>query len=713
MKKIFKSIIDNKEFLKIFKNINWLILENILKGFIGIFVISQVARYLGPDEFGSMNYAISLVSIAAVVGSFGIDNILIRDFIYKKGKEKYYLGSALFIKILSTIIMSFLLVILVNFLNIEELKIKIFIFLISISYYFKIFDVIDFWFQSKTKSKYPVISRLISFSIVSLLKFYFIFIKLDTTSFVFTILIENLITFLLLIYFYKKKEKLKITEWKINFNISKEIFFDSWPIMLSAFSSIIYMKVDQILIGSMIGTKEVGIYYSAVKLSEAWYFIPTIIGSSIFPYILSARKKSKKLYKDRLQFLFDVSTIASLFISILIFIFSRQIINILYGHEYSYASTILSVHIWSGVFVFLGIIASKWVVAENKTINALLRTSIGAVINIVLNLIFLKEYGIIAAAFSTIFSYFFVNFFSLYFFKSTRECFYMQLKSFNLIRSLRLFYIIKNIYLEILIVKIKLVNLFSNKSGVNSSSDVIISLTTFPKRFNNIYIVIESILNQSYKPKKVRLYLSKEEFSEDINDKKIKRLIKRGLEIIYVNENLKSYKKLLYSLKEFNNYKIITIDDDAIYKKDFIKNLINESNKNPNLIIANRCVKITKTHDNDLEKYINWKPAKVKSISFNNFATGLGGILYPPGSLNLEVFNKYEFTKICKDADDIWFKAMSLLNNTKVLYTGRNDYYSIKRFQLSPLWFENVTNGKNDEKIKKTFEHYKLISKIE
>jgi O-antigen/teichoic acid export membrane protein len=188
------------------------------------------------------------------------------------------------------------------------------------------------------------------------------------------------------------------------------------------------------MIGKMLNDSEVGIYSAAVKISEAWYFIPTAIATSVFPAIIKSKQKSKQLYLKRMQKLYDFSTWSSIGFALLITFFSGIIINVLYGDEYARAASVLSVHIWAGVFVFMGSIASKWVINENYTKNALLRTLIASLINIFLNVMLISVLGILGAALSTLISYGFVNFFSLFFFKKTRECFYLELKSFNLLR---------------------------------------------------------------------------------------------------------------------------------------------------------------------------------------------------------------------------------------------------------------------------------------
>ncbi len=719
---ILNKIKQNDELFRIIKNVNWLLLENIIRSIFGLILFSLMARYLGPQQFGKINYATSFVLLFSIFNTLGLDSILIRNLITKPENKNVYMGTSFFLKLAGSILMILLSSTLIYILEPKDNLLKYFVFIISVGYIFKSFDNIDFFFQSKIKSKYSVISRSIAFIITALLKVFFIKFNQPAILFVILISIESLLSSAILVYFYLKNEGFNSFKWKIDFSKLKNLINDSWPIMIGGIASLIYMKIDQIMIGKMIGEVSLGIYYSAVKLSETWYFIPTIVGASVFPAIINAKRKSEKLYIDRLQILFDYSTLFALVISVLISVFSKNIIYIFYGQQYSLAAPILSVHIWSGTFVFLGIIASKWVIAENYTKNALERTVIGALINIFLNLILIKKYGIMGAAISTLISYSFVNFLSLALYKKTRICFLMQLRSFNIFRILRIKYILKiffnKINISFLIMYYEIRNFFLKEKMVNNketNNKLIVSLTSYEKRINYAHISIESVFNQNLKPDLVILWLSRKEFNEEKIPKKIKRLESRGLLIKYVNENIKSYKKLFYALKKYQKSIIITIDDDTIYSKNFIKNLYSTYESNKNCVIANRCSKILKKSNNIVDKYVKWPIITSPGKSYNFFPTGIGGILYPPDILNDEVFNKDLFSSLCEDADDVWFKAMSLLNKKMVFCTGKiNDFISLKKLQNNnALWKKNVINNENDKKINIVFKHYNLYKYLE
>ena len=214
-----------------------------------------------------------------------------------------------------------------------------------------------------------------------------------------------------LLFIFKRKQ-LHLHTWTFNWARAKSLIQQSWPLILTAVMISIYMKIDQVMLKSA-GSKIVGIYSAAARISESWYFIPVAIVTSVFPAIIHARKTDIERYHKRLQNLYDLLVVISLPVAILVSIFADQIIHLLYGNPYQGAGILLSIHIWSGIFVFLGSASSQFLLAEGFTLISFLRTAFGALVNVLLNLWLIPIYGALGASIATLIAYASATFFIL------------------------------------------------------------------------------------------------------------------------------------------------------------------------------------------------------------------------------------------------------------------------------------------------------------
>jgi O-antigen/teichoic acid export membrane protein len=180
----------------------------------------------------------------------------------------------------------------------------------------------------------------------------------------------------------------------------------------------------------MLGEYEVGIYSAAIRLSEVWFFIPVMITSSLFPSIIKAKKYSGTLYVERLQWLYTFMVWLAICIALPITFLSNWLVTILYGAAYSAAGKVLMIHIWSGVFVFLSSAFGKYLIIENITMVNFYRVFYGAIINILLNLIFIPRFGIVGSAYATLISLFTINIFYDVFIANLRIQLIMKLRAF-------------------------------------------------------------------------------------------------------------------------------------------------------------------------------------------------------------------------------------------------------------------------------------------
>jgi O-antigen/teichoic acid export membrane protein len=395
-----KSLKNHQGFMKYFKNTSWLFLEKVLKIASELFIGIWIARYLGPEHFGLLSYSQSFAGLFMVIATLGLNTIIVRELVKGERKRDLLLGTSFILQLAGAFFVLLLILVSISFSSNDSFT-NTLIFIIALSMIFKSFNVIDFYFQSKVLSKYTVYANMILLSLSSIIKILLILNEASLIYFAYILLFESFILAIGFIYFYTKNN-ISIFNWKFDKTLALGLLKDSWPLILSGIVITVYMKIDQVMIQEMMGSKSVGQYAAAVRLSEAWYFIPMIIASSLFPAIINAKKINDKLYHTRLQKLYDLMVWMGIAIAIPMTFMSDWLVELLYGVQYSLASDVLMLHIWAGVFVFLGVSFSKYLTAENQTKKAFYRTLLGAVINVLLNYILIPIYGINGAAIATI-----------------------------------------------------------------------------------------------------------------------------------------------------------------------------------------------------------------------------------------------------------------------------------------------------------------------
>jgi O-antigen/teichoic acid export membrane protein len=403
-----KNLRQHSGFMKYFKNTSWLFAEKILRMAVGLFVGIWVARYLGPAKFGLFSYAGSFVGLFTGFATLGLDGIVIRELVKDGRKRDELLGTAFWLKVFGAFMTLGFLAIAVHFTTNDHFT-NIITFIIASATIFQSFNVIDMYFQSKVMSRYVVFANITSLLITSIIKIVLILNKAPLIDFVWVVLFDSFVLAMGYMYIYLHNH-LSVKSWMFKLGVAKELLKDSWPLILSGMVIAIYMRIDQVMIKEMMNSEAVGQYAAAVRISEAWYFIPMVIASSLFPAIVNAKKQSEELYYARLQKLYDLMVWMAIAIALPMTFLSDWVVNLLYGSQYSQAGSVLMIHIWAGVFVFLGVAFSKYLTIENLTKKMFYRTFLGAILNIILNYFLIPKYGINGAAIATLLSQFVANY---------------------------------------------------------------------------------------------------------------------------------------------------------------------------------------------------------------------------------------------------------------------------------------------------------------
>jgi len=397
---------------------------------IKMLVSIAVTNYLGKGQNGILNYANSFVIMFMAVAGLGLDSFVVRELVREPHRRNEILGTSLMLKLTAAV--GIIPLILLGFLIFPDEKTPVeYIFILSFTGIFQAFNIIDAWFQSQVQAKYIMYVNILGNIISAIIKLGLIWMGLPLVYFISALLFDVLLLAVGYLLTYRKQH-FSIREWRFDRTLAATLLKKSWPLMFAAVLVTIYMKIDQVMIGRILGTEALGVYSTVVPLSEVWYFIPMSIVGSVFPAIINARAESMDRYMRRLQNLYDLMVGISLSIAIFMTFASGFIYELVYKPEFASGAPVLSLHVWAGIFVFLGVASGQYLINEGLTQLSLFRTAVGAVINILLNLILLPKMGIIGAAWATLIAYAMATF-SIIFIPRTRSQGFMMIKSVFLI----------------------------------------------------------------------------------------------------------------------------------------------------------------------------------------------------------------------------------------------------------------------------------------
>lgn len=406
---------------------------------VGLFISVWVARYLGPKDFGLFSFALAFVSLFGVFSTLGLPGIVVRDIVSDPKGSLETLGSGFVLQVLGGATAFSLLLVLIPIVRPQDQSAISVAVIIGLTLLFKGSESIKYWFEAQVQSKYAVWAENIVFAVMAAAKIGLILGGASLLAFAWATFLEGLLTAIVLFAMYEWVGE-RVKAWRFSMARAKALLNHSWLLILSGLAITVYMRIDQIMLGQMLDDRAVGVYTVAVRISEAWYFIPAAIVGSAFPALLDAKKVSEALYLEKFQNLYDVLAIIALMVAIPVTFLAVPIVETLFGQEYLEAGTILSIHIWTALFVFLGVASGRWFLAENRQLLAFWQVFAGMGVNITLNWMLIPKYGGVGAAVATLISQAVASFLVDVIHKDTRLMFWMKLKACLLTRAFRVWH---------------------------------------------------------------------------------------------------------------------------------------------------------------------------------------------------------------------------------------------------------------------------------
>ncbi|MBI1283652.1 MAG: oligosaccharide flippase family protein [Thiobacillus sp.] len=388
---------------QLFANLNWLFADRILR-IVGSLVIGiWVARYLGPGNFGLLNFALSFVALFGMVGRLSIDQVAVRELTKFPEREKEILGSTFRLKLWGSLAATVLVLPAAWLAQPDNPLFLLLVAIMAFGILFNALDAIDIFYQARVLSKYVVQARSIAFLILSAIRVGLIFGNFSVLWFALASTMEIALYAGLLVWIYRHKEG-RGSGWNWQRSTARHLIKDGWPLIAGSLLFILHTRIDQVMIGQMLGEVHVGLYSAAISISEAWMFVPVLIVQAVMPYFVQLRESDPTGYRHRLIQLYSAMFWAGVAVGIITMLIGQRAIVFLFGEAYSGASAPLVLIIWTGIFVAQALVRGIWVISENLQLFRLFSSLIAVPINIVLNLFWIQKYGIEGAAAASLIS---------------------------------------------------------------------------------------------------------------------------------------------------------------------------------------------------------------------------------------------------------------------------------------------------------------------
>ena len=391
---------------KVIKNASWIIAGKIVQSLIGLIISMLTARYLGPSNYGTINYAVAIVSFMAPILRLGIDNILVRELIEDKNKEGTVMGSAILLNLISSFLCIIGIIAFVSIMNRGDTETIIVCSLYSIQLIFQSFELLRFWFQAKLLSKYTTIVSLIGYLVVTAYRIFLLATQKNVYWFALSYSVENLVLAVLQLVFYRRYSDQPLQFSK---EVSIRLLNAGKYYIISDLMVNIFAQTDKIMLKNIISSDATAYYSAALTCASMTGFVFTAILDSYRPIIFESKKDNESRFELNLIRLFAIIIYLSLLQSIVMTIFANLIIKILFGADYMPAVSALRIVVWYTTFAYVGSIRNMWILSEGKQKYLLPINGMGALLNIILNFIFISRYGANGAAVASLITQIFTN----------------------------------------------------------------------------------------------------------------------------------------------------------------------------------------------------------------------------------------------------------------------------------------------------------------
>ncbi len=396
------AFLKNKEL----KNASWLIGGRVVQMVISLFVGILTARYLGPGNYGLVNYGSSFVAFFNALCNLGLNSVIIKDFVDHPDEQGEAIGSALMMRFASSITSFFMTIGIVSIIDKNEPMTIAVVALCSIGSVFHIFETFNYWFQNKYNSKITSLATLCAYIVTSVYKIILLILRMDVRWFAFSTSVDYIVVAVFLAVAYKKYGGDRLS---FSFSKSKSLLRMSYNYILSSLMISIYGHTDKFMLKHMMSETEVGYYATALSVCSMWTFVLQAIIDSLYPSILRLKEVDKEQYEKKNRQLYAIVFYVSAFVSLVFLLFGGFVIELLYGAEFIPSAPVLKVITWYTAFSFLGVARNAWIVSEGKQKYLKYMYFTAMILNVVMNFVLIPVMGTVGAALASLITQLFTS----------------------------------------------------------------------------------------------------------------------------------------------------------------------------------------------------------------------------------------------------------------------------------------------------------------
>lgn len=410
-------------------NVFWAMFGKVVNMAAALFVGILVARYLGPEQYGVMNYVVSYVTLFSVIATFGLSNIEVRELSKSPEKRDALMGTCFGIRFAFTSI-AYLLICITVFIFDTDTFTRTMILVYGLSLYTtSCFEVIRNYFTSIVKNEYVVKSEIARTLIGAAIKIILLLIHAPLWGFILAVAFDTVLVASGYSISYTKIVG-SIRDWKFSKDLVPYLVKQSFPLLLSGAAVIIYQRIDQVMIGNMIDKESVGYFATASKFLNLILFLPTVLTQTVTPLIVKTYQSGTKEEYEYKSFQFiSIVVWVSIILATFFSIFAYWMVYLTYGIQYLAAVPVLQIMAWKTVGMAISSSGGQLIIIEKKQKWAVFRNLAGCIVCVVLNLLLIPMYGIVGSAFVTIITLFVSGFLANYLIPPYRHIFKMECKA--------------------------------------------------------------------------------------------------------------------------------------------------------------------------------------------------------------------------------------------------------------------------------------------